>query len=183
MSAFMAYAFAAGKPIAQVALDNGAPSLWQNLPVLIVILAGGFVTNFIWCIALALKNGTLGEFVGRVQLDGSEALLVPSKAAPSKAIVLSANILFCAFAGVTWYLQFFFYGMGTTMMGQYEFSSWTLHMASIIVFSTLWGLALREWRGVSNITQRWNTAGLAVLIFSMVVIGWGNTIAIRGAAH
>jgi L-rhamnose-H+ transport protein len=183
MSAFMAYAFASGKPIAQVALDNGAPSLWQNLPVLIVILAGGFVTNFIWCIALALKNGTLGEFVGRVQLDGSEALLVPSKAAPSKAIVLSANILFCAFAGVTWYLQFFFYGMGTTMMGQYEFSSWTLHMASIIVFSTLWGLALREWRGVSNITQRWNTGGLAVLIFSMVVIGWGNTLAISGAAH
>jgi L-rhamnose-H+ transport protein len=189
MSSFMASAFAAGKPIAQVAIDNGAPSLWQNLPVLIVILAGGFVTNFIWCITLALKKGTLGELVGRVQfealkLDSSEVVSSElSKVIPSKARVLSANTLFCALAGVTWYLQFFFYGMGTTMMGEYEFSSWTLHMASIIVFSTLWGLALREWRGVSAITYRWNTAGLAVLILSMVVIGWGNTLASNGAAH
>ena len=74
-------------------------------------------------------------------------------------------------------MQFFFYGVGTTMMGAYEFSSWTLHMASIIVFSTLWGLALKEWRGASIATQTWNLSGLGVLILSMVVIGWGNTLA------
>ena len=38
-------------------------------------------------------------------------------------------------AGVTWYLQFFFYSMGQTKMGKYDFSSWTLHMASIIIFA------------------------------------------------
>jgi L-rhamnose-H+ transport protein len=57
-----------------------------------------------------------------------------------------SNYLFCALAGVTWYMQFFFYTMGETQMGQYKFSSWTLHMASIIIFSSLWGIALRSGR-------------------------------------
>lgn len=188
MSSFMAYAFAAGKPIAQVALDYGSPSIWQNLPVLIVILAGGFVTNFIWCVILALKNGTLGELIGRTPSkyscsDSASIPLETFKSNTSKVPLLSANIMYCALAGVTWYFQFFFYGLATTMMGQYEFSSWTLHMASIIIFSTLWGIALKEWRGVSNITHRWNIAGLGVLILSMVVIGLGNTLATEVAIH
>jgi L-rhamnose-H+ transport protein len=67
--------------------------------------------------------------------------------------------------------------MGTTQLGKYDFSSWTLHMAFIIVFSTLWGLALREWKGASRATHSWNAAGLIVLIVSIVIIGWGNTLA------
>ena len=61
-----------------------------------------------------------------------------------------ANYLFSALAGTTWYMQFFFYTMGETQMGRYKFSSWTLHMASIIIFSTLWGIALKEWKGVER---------------------------------
>lgn len=174
MSSFMAYAFAAGKPIAEIALAHGSPSLWQNLPVLIVILAGGFVTNFIWCAILASKNNSWSQLYKR---------RAESKSQFNHSNPLLKNTLLCSVAGVTWYMQFFFYGMGTTMMGEYEFSSWTLHMASIIVFSTVWGLALQEWQGVSHITQRWNLSGLAVLILSMVVIGWGNTLAGAGAAH
>ena len=178
MSSFMAYAFAAGKPIADIALAQGSPSLWQNLPVLIVILAGGFVTNFIWCAILATQNNSWSQLSGTTT---TSSLTTRSMTAPKNSLL--PNILFCALAGVTWYLQFFFYGMGTTMMGAYEFSSWTLHMASIIIFSTIWGLALKEWQGASVVTQRWNLSGLAVLILSMVVIGWGNTLASSGAAH
>jgi|SRR5213080_1533573 len=58
-----------------------------------------------------------------------------------------ANYLFCALAGTTWYFQFFFYTMGETQMGRYRSSSWTLHMASIIIFSSLWGIGLKEWKG------------------------------------
>ena len=65
------------------------------------------------------------------------------------AVPMLTNYLFCALAGVTWYMQFFFYTMGETQMGQYKFSSWTLHMASIIIFSSLWGIALKEWKGSS----------------------------------
>src|SRR5207248_2971691 len=64
-----------------------------------------------------------------------------------------SNYLFSALAGTTWYMQFFFYTMGETQMGRYKFSSWTLHMASIIIFSTLWGIALKEWKGAGGLTK------------------------------
>jgi len=163
MSASMAYGIAAGKPIAAAALAHGAPSLWQNLPVLVVILIGGFLTNVAWCVFLALKNGSAGDYAR----DGAP---------------LAANYLLCALAGLTWYLQFFFYSMGTTRMGPYDFSSWTLHMASIIIFGTLWGVALHEWRGTTAGTRRLVAAGLALLVASTVIVGYGNYLAARSAA-
>ncbi|MBD3173688.1 MAG: L-rhamnose/proton symporter RhaT [Armatimonadia bacterium] len=163
LSACMAYAMQAGEPIGKVALDHGAPTLFQNLPVLIVAFFGGLLTNAVWCFILMVRNRTLGDFAAS-QIDGER---VPKL----------GNYLLCAVAGVTWYLQFFFYSMGTTQMGEYDFSSWTLHMASIIIFSTLWGLALREWRGTSRRTHVWITLGLFLLILSTVVIGYGNQLA------
>jgi len=158
MSACMAFGIAAGKPIAELAVTNGAPPLWQNTPVFIVILAGGFTTNFIWCLYLNWRNGT-----GRDYINGEGS-------------PLPANYLLSALAGVTWYLQFMFYGMGTTQMGRYDFASWTLHMAFIIVFSNLWGLALREWKGCGRKTLTWIVAGLLVLVASTIVIGYGNRL-------
>jgi L-rhamnose-H+ transport protein len=170
MSACMAFGFAAGKPIAEAALRRGAPSLWQNLPVLIVVMAGGFLTNFVWCAFLSLKNGTWGEF-GKSS-DGP----ISGERAP-----LATNYLLCALAGVIWYLQFFFYSMGSTRMGRYDFSSWTLHMATIIIFSTLWGISLHEWKGTSAGTQRLVAVGLALLVASTAVVGYGNYLAAHGA--
>ncbi|MEW6742650.1 MAG: L-rhamnose/proton symporter RhaT [Planctomycetota bacterium] len=164
MSASMSYGIAAGKPLGETAIALGTPALWQNLPVLVVVLLGGFTTNFLWCLVQMLRKRTLRDYVAG------------SNGAPRGS--LGANYLFCALAGVTWYLQFFFYSMGTTKMGPFDFSSWTLHMASIIIFSTLWGLALREWRGVSILTRVWIASGLAVLILSTVMIGYGNKLAV-----
>ena len=87
------------------------------------------------------------------------------------------NYLFCALAGTTWYFQFFFYTMGETQMGKFKFSSWTLHMASIMIFSTLWGIALKEWTGASRHTKRLVVLTLLVLIGSTVIIGYGNALA------
>ena len=83
------------------------------------------------------------------------------------------NYLLCALAGTTWYLQFFFYSMGTTRMGRYDYASWTLHMASIIIFSTLWGIGLKEWKGASPRTRMLMGLGLAVLIVSTFIAGYG----------
>ena len=80
----------------------------------------------------------------------------------------------CALAGTTWYFQFFFYTMGETQMGIYKFSSWTLHMASIIIFSSLWGLALKEWRGAGALAMRLLFVSLALLVLSTVIVGYGN---------
>jgi L-rhamnose-H+ transport protein len=62
-------------------------------------------------------------------------------------------------------------------MGRFRFSSWTLHMASIIIFSTLWGIALKEWSGVGLRTKLLVALTLVVLIGSTIIVGYGNYIA------
>jgi L-rhamnose-H+ transport protein len=161
MSACFAFGIAAGKPIAQQALLSGTPSIWQNGPVFIVILAGGLTTSLIWCVFLGIKNRSLGDYVNRE--------------AP-----LPANYFFSALAGITWYLQFMFYGMGTTRMGKYDFSSWSIHMAFIIVFSNLWGLYFREWKGASRRTYGLIVFAILVLVLSTAIIGLGNFLASLG---
>jgi L-rhamnose-H+ transport protein len=163
MSACFSYGLRAGDPIKAIALQHGTTTLWQGLPVLVPVLLGGFTTNFLWCLGLNIKNRT-----GREYFD----------AGPRKnRVPMLANYCFCALAGVTWYFQFFFYSMGETQMGKYKFSSWTLHMASIIIFSSLWGIALHEWRGASGRTRRWLAISLAVLVLSTMVVGYGNYLA------
>ena len=85
-----------------------------------------------------------------------------------------ANYIFAALAGMTWYFQFFFYTMGSTQMGEFHFASWTLHMASIIIFSTMWGWVLHEWKGSSKKAHTLIGAGIATLILSTIIIGFGT---------
>jgi L-rhamnose-H+ transport protein len=59
-------------------------------------------------------------------------------------------------------------------MGKYDFSSWTLHMASIMIFGTLWGVALKDWKGSSKRTHVLIAIGLVVLVGSTVIVGYGN---------
>ena len=94
-------------------------------------------------------------------------------------VPLGSNYFWSALAGTTWYFQFFFYTMGETQMGLYKFSSWTLHMASIIIFSSLWGIFLREWRGSSVATRTKLGLALATLILSTIVVGYGNYLGTR----
>jgi L-rhamnose-H+ transport protein len=101
---------------------------------------------------------------------------VRADANTKRRVPLVANYALCALAGVLWYLQFFFYTMGESQMGAYGFSSWTLHMASIIIFSSLWGIALLEWKGVSTRTKMLLAAGLALLVLSTVIVGYGNYV-------
>jgi L-rhamnose-H+ transport protein len=190
MSSFFAFGLKAGAPIAAIAktqlLADHRLDLWQNLPVLIVVLWGGFITNFIWSAILILKNSSIRQFVGEpgnnpmraTHASGNTLVdfdpLDPSTYDRIAPRTLVFNYLFAAMAGVIWYFQFFFYSMGQTKMGKYDFSSWTLHMASIIIFATLWGLALKEWRGTSRRTKLLVAAGLFLLVSSTVVVGYGN---------
>ncbi len=190
MSSFFAFGLDAGAPIGAIAktqlLAHHDRDLWQNLPILIVVLWGGFFTNFIWSVILIVKNRSVRQFFGapgvnpmRAGAASGETLaeLDPTDTAQFRHLTgrtLVANYLFAGLAGVIWYFQFFFYSMGQTQMGKYDFSSWTLHMASIIIFATLWGLALREWRGTSRRTKLLVAAGLFLLVSSTVVVGYGN---------
>jgi L-rhamnose-H+ transport protein len=210
MSACFAYGLAAGRPIGEITLQaleaSGRSPLWQNLPVLVVVLWGGFTTNFLWCVALNVRNRSTHQYLNispshLAEMGAAEAVMMsdaPEIAANREAAAhgsssalerhegpaqLVRNYLLCALAGLTWYLQFFFYSMGETKMRGYAFSSWTLHMASIIIFSTLWGLALHEWRGSSRRTMTLVAFGLFVLIASTVIVGYGNYLGGQVGAH
>jgi len=201
MSASFAYGLDAAAPIAELSAQHGTTTLWTGLPKLCVVLLGGFTTNFIWCVLLNYKNGTGYQYFRPAPWrdtpprgamleaivdtpEGKAVVDVPATAVSTVAAVpMLANYLFCALAGVTWYMQFFFYTMGETQMGQYKFSSWTLHMASIIIFSSLWGIALMEWRGSSRGTRTKLALGLFVLILSTIIVGYGNYLGAQPAAN
>jgi L-rhamnose-H+ transport protein len=177
MSACFAFGLAAGDPIKQLTLAQGTDPIWQGLPTLIIVLLGGFTTNFVWCLMLNLRNRTGYQYFSsqpRPQSPSQAALSTPEGGSDPTPVPLAANYLFSALAGTTWYFQFFFYSMGETQMGRFGFSSWTLHMASIIIFSTLWGVALREWKGASRRALGLLTLGILTLIASTLVVGYGN---------
>ena len=169
MSSCFAYGLDAGNPIRHLTLAHGTDPLAQGLPVLVVVLLGGFTTNAIWCAYLIVRNASARELKGEVRVAGADAV-----------VPLGRNYLLCALGGTAWYLQFFFYTMGESQMGRYGFSSWTLHMSSIIIFATLWGLALKEWKGASARSLAIMTLGLIVLIGATVIIGWGNYKVVHG---
>ncbi len=201
MSASFAYGLDAAAPIAELSAQHGTTTLWTGLPKLCVVLLGGFTTNFLWCVLLNLKNGTGYQYFGAaprresppgemllavaVDAQGQETLVeTPAAVAAVQGTVpMLNNYLFCALAGVTWYMQFFFYTMGETQMGQYKFSSWTLHMASIIIFSSLWGIALKEWGGSSRGTKTKLAVGLLMLILSTIIVGYGNYLGAQPTAN
>lgn len=191
MSACFSYGLAAGDPIKTTALDHGTTTLWQGLPVLVILLAGGFTTNCIWCVILHIRNKSGHEYLsavtrptvpaGTVERVSDSAITVGSPVAGTTAaavepVPLATNYFFSALAGVTWYMQFFFYTMGETQMGAYKFSSWTLHMASIIIFSTIWGIILHEWKGASKRVHALITAGIVILIASTMIVGYGTKL-------
>jgi L-rhamnose-H+ transport protein len=199
MSACFAYGLAAGDPIKAITVQHGTAPLWQGLPVLVVVLAGGFTTNLVWCVILNFRNRTgyqyfQSEIRGELPKRGEEYILEAVTDAPAEEMAVAVvvkneialrapmlpNYLFSALAGTTWYMQFFFYTMGETQMGRFKFSSWTLHMASIIIFSTLWGIALKEWTGTGARTKFLVVLSLLVLVTSTAVVGYGNYV---GGAH
>jgi L-rhamnose-H+ transport protein len=88
---------------------------------------------------------------------------------------LVRNYLFSALAGTTWFLQFFFYGMGESRLGNGP-SSWILHMAFIILVANAWGLVLKEWKGVNRKTFVTLIVGIVTILLSVLLVGYGNSI-------
>jgi L-rhamnose-H+ transport protein len=164
LSACFNFGLEAGKPMADIANNlwkaaNPAVEtnfLYQNNVTYVIVLWGGLTTNFIWCMILNARNKTFGDYT------------------KAKTPLLK-NYIFSALAGTTWFLQFFFYGMGESKLGNGA-SSWILHMAFIILIANMWGIVLKEWKGVSKKTFSTVIVGIAVIIVSVLVVGYGNSI-------
>lgn len=161
LSACFNFGLEAGKPMATVANElwkaahpDQGEFLYRNNVVYVVILWGGLTTNLIWCMFLNARNKTFGDY--------------GNKRAP-----LVNNYLLSALAGTTWFLQFFFYGMGESKLGNGA-SSWILHMSFIILVANTWGLIANEWKGVSKKTMTTIIAGVATIIAAVLIVGYGN---------
>jgi L-rhamnose-H+ transport protein len=156
MSACFNFGFEAGKPIEVVALAHGTNPLYQKNISLIFILLGGFVTNLVYCGFLNIKNGTYKDYVN-----------VPGN-------VLINNLLFTGLAGLLWFLQFHFFGMGSSKLPEgMAIFGWSILMALNIAISNIWGIFLKEWKGVKPKTIVVLIIGIIILILSTFVVKLG----------
>lgn len=123
--------------------------IFQSLPATLLVTVGGFITNAVYCLYQNKKNRTFADYA-----DGS---------------LWKSNIMFCALAGLLWYSQFFGLSLGKGFLGAYPVLitfSWCILMALNVTFSNVWGIVLKEWKGVSKKTIFVLMLGLAVLVFS-----------------
>ena len=167
LSACFNFGLEAGHPMSETAngmwkeLHPGQGEfLYRNNVIYVVLLWGGLTTNLIWCMILNARNKSFKDYT-------------------NKKTPLTANYLFAALAGTTWFLQFFFYGMGESKLGNGP-SSWILHMAFIILVANMWGIILKEWNGVTNKTKLTIAIGIMTIILSVLVVGYGNQLHLRG---
>jgi L-rhamnose-H+ transport protein len=154
MSACFSLGLEAAEPIKATALSLGTKALYAGLPAILMITMGGFITNAIYCLFQNFKNKTIKDYFG---VSGA---------------VFTNNVLFSALAGVLWYSQFFGLAMGKSFLTEGSVMmafSWSILMSLNITFSNVWGIILKEWKGVKNITIGVLVLGMAILIFSLII--------------
>ena len=128
---------------------QGPGSAPRTLPATLLVTIGGFITNAAYCLFQNAKNKSFKDYA-----DGK---------------LWARNILFCALAGLLWYSQFFGLSLGKGFLGGSAVLltfSWCILMSLDIVFSNVWGIILKEWKGLSFKTIAVLLAGLAILVFS-----------------
>ena len=154
MSACFSLGLSAGIPIKEAAIAAGAKEIFAQNPVTLLVTIGGFFTNLVYCLYMNRKNKTGGE-IGKT----------------SKPVLIN-NLLFCALAGLLWYSQFFGLGMGQSFFepGSVMMAfSWSILMSLNVVFSNVWGIILKEWKGAGKKAVMFLAFGMAVLIFSLII--------------
>lgn len=155
MSACFALGLDAGGSIKEAALNGGVDPLFAGLPVILLVTLGGFFTNAVYCIQQNIKNHTGREYFA---CSGS---------------VLTNNVLFCALAGLLWYSQFFGLETGKSFLNGSPVLlafSWSILMSLNVIFSNVWGIILKEWRGCGRKAAGVLVAGLLILIASIIVV-------------
>lgn len=155
----MALGFEQGLPISSVAELSGIDPLFSMMPVYLVLLSGTFVSTLVWCLFLGFKNNSVKDYV---------------HAENSKTLVM--NYGFGLLAGLLWFSQFIFYGMGKSKMGPFTFTSWGILMALTIGFASVWGLIRGEWKGVSVRIYAIMAISLLILIAASFMIGISGSV-------
>lgn len=142
-----------GTEISSAIIASGVNPLFQTLPVFPILFGGSFGATALWCLFLSKRNNNLKAFM------------------KTKEVGVLSNYLYCALAGFLWFINFIFFGMGKSRMGEFSFTAWGIMMSLTIVFATLWGLYRGEWKATDTKTKAWMYAGLVVLVIASFVIG------------
>jgi L-rhamnose-H+ transport protein len=132
------------------------PGLYAGLPATLLVTLGGFLTNAIYCIYQNIKNKTGKQYFG---VSGS---------------VLINNLFFCALAGILWYSQFFGKSIGESFFDKEDVMlafSWSILMSLNVLFSNVWGILLKEWKGAGKKSVIVLIIGLCVLVLSIIFTG------------
>ena len=166
LSAVYGFALEAAEPVAKIAAAHGAGH-WEGNVKYITANTGAFVTSFIYCMILARKNRSFGEFVRLPKGDEPAGLL--------------RNYTLAIFVGTLWYGQFFFYNLGHVRMGDFKFISWGIHMIMLVLFSALTGVLFREWKGCNKKTIGFIVLSLISLVASVVLLTYGNYVGSQAA--
>lgn len=157
-SSGMSFAIDAAKPIEASALHLGVPSLYAALPSYVIIMGGGALVNFSYCIVRLIMVSNLS-----FKADCSQ---------PWKVLVQNSSL--AATGGTMWYLQFFFYAWGAANIAQHlSYVNWMLHMSGYVLCGGLVGLALGEWRKVDANPVRLLWLGMIVIILAANLVGLG----------
>ena len=128
-----------------------------NFPkgIAIALLAGfmsgcfKFGLDAVYCFYQNQKNHTWGDY--------------------AKGGVLVNNLFFCLLAGALWYSQFFGLALGKGFLTDSPTLmtlSFCILMALNVVFSNVWGIILKEWKGCSKKTITVLIIGIIVLVVS-----------------
>lgn len=149
LSGFMSACFNIGLSFGEALHWEETGEIFRTLPATLLVTIGGFITNAAYCLFQNAKNKSFKDYA-----DGK---------------LWARNILFCALAGLLWYSQFFGLSLGKGFLGGSAVLltfSWCILMSLDIVFSNVWGIILKEWKGLSFKTIAVLLAGLAILVFS-----------------
>lgn len=145
----MSACFAIGLAVGGELHFEGVDPMYETLPATFLVTLGGFVTNAFYCFYQNGKNSTWADY--------------------TKTNIWANNLFFCIIAGALWYSQFF----GLALAKGFLLDSptlltfaWCILMALNVVFSNLWGIILKEWKGCSRKTLIVLTIGLVILIIS-----------------
>ena len=158
-SSGMSFGLQGGPGVQKLAMTTAPATsvIWAGMPVLVVVLLGGFLVNAAYCVILNVKNKTGGDYVKRT------APILP-------------NILFAGLAGAIWCCQFICFKTGEPQMGATSYIGWAVLMASAIFFSQILGVILGEWKGTSKKTIGLLAVGLVLLMASAGVAAYAGSL-------
>ena len=147
LAGFMSGCFNVGLTFgADINFGNLTPAMFKTLPATMTVTVGGFLTNAVYCFHQNRRNKTWGDY--------------------RKWSVWANNAFFCLLAGALWYSQFFGLSLGKGFLSESPTLmtlSFCILMALNVVFSNVWGIILKEWKGCSTKT-------IAVLLIGIIVL-------------